>query len=86
MKFGDDGRQGALHEFEQRRAFYVAQLQNFEQQIAGQAAAIASGKDQEAVLVSRRENLIRIESARETLYRNDTGSLVAFLGSRDSNR
>lgn len=70
--------------FEQRRAFYVAQLQNFEQQIAGQAAAIASGKDQEAVLVSRRENLIRIESARETLYRNETGSLVAFLGSRDA--
>ncbi len=70
--------------FEQRRAFYVAQLQNFEQQIAGQAAAIASGKDQEAVLASRRENLIRIESARETLYRNDTGSLVAFLGSRDA--
>lgn len=70
--------------FGQRRAFYVAQLQNFGQQIAGQAAAIEAGKDQEAVLSSRRENLIQIEGARETLYKNDTGSLVAFLGSRDA--
>lgn len=70
--------------FGQRRAFYTAQLQNFGQQIAGQAAAIEAGKDQEAVLSNRRENLILIESARETLYKNDTGSLVAFLGSRDA--
>lgn len=70
--------------FEQRRAFYVAQLQNFGQQIAGQAAAIAAGKDQETVLSSRRENLILIENARQTLFKNDTGSLVAFLGARDA--
>lgn len=70
--------------FGQRRAFYTAQLQNFGQQIEGQAAAIAAGKDQQAVLGSRRENLIQIESARETLYKNDTGSLVAFLASRDA--
>jgi hemolysin D len=70
--------------FAQRHAFYNAQLQNFGQQIAGQAAAIEAGKDQEEVLTRRRDNLVLIENARETLYKNDTGSLVAFLGSRDA--
>lgn len=70
--------------FTQRRAFVVAQLQNFQQQIAGQTAAIASGEQQQLVLTDRRDNLIQIEKARETLFRNETGSLVAFLGSRDA--
>jgi hemolysin D len=70
--------------FAQRHAFYTAQLQNFGQQIAGQAASMEAGKNQEAVLARRRDNLILIENARETLYKNDTGSLVAFLGSRDA--
>lgn len=70
--------------FGQRHAFYNAQLQNFGQQIAGQSAAIAAGVDQETVLSSRRENLILIENARQTLFKNDTGSLVAFLAARDA--
>lgn len=70
--------------FNQRRAFFNAQLQNFKQQIDGQAAAISSGEKQQVVLADRRENLVKIEKARETLFRNDTGSLVAFLGSRDA--
>ncbi|MBD0415492.1 HlyD family type I secretion periplasmic adaptor subunit [Oryzicola mucosus] len=70
--------------FGQRRAFYMAQLQNFEQQIAGQAAAITSGSEQEAILLSRRENLSLIENARETLYKNETGSLLNLLSSRDA--
>lgn len=70
--------------FAQRRAYYLAQVQNFDQQIAGQLAAIASSKEQQAVLVNRRENLSRIEGARESLYRKDSGSLINFLGARDA--
>ena len=70
--------------FGQRRAFYDAQLQNFEQQIAGQTAAIASGKDQEAILTDRQTTLAKIEKARATLYEHQTGSLLNLLGSRDA--
>lgn len=70
--------------FGQRHAFFVAQLQNFQQQIEGQAAAIAAGQKQQVVLTDRRDNLIQIEKARETLFRRATGSLVAFLGSKDA--
>lgn len=70
--------------FGQRRAFYDAQLQNFDQQIAGQAAAITSGQKQATILVDRRETLAKIEKARETLYKSQTGSLLNLLASRDS--
>ena len=80
--FADETLQVQL--FGQRHAFYVAQLQNFDQQIAGQAAAIDSSKDQEKILVSRRGNLAQIENARETLYKKETGSLLNLLGSRDA--
>lgn len=70
--------------FGQRRAFYVAQLQNFEQQIAGQAAVIAASRNQEAVLMNRRETLSRIEGARERLYNRESGSLISLLSSRDA--
>lgn len=70
--------------FRQRHAFYVAQLQNFEQQIAGQAAALEAGKNQEIILLDRRESLILIENARETLYKKESGSLINFLSSRDA--
>jgi len=68
----------------QRHAFYVAQLENFDQQIAGQAATISSSKDQEKILVSRRDTLAQIENAREILYKKETGSLLNLLGSRDA--
>lgn len=70
--------------FDQRRAFYVAQLRNFEQQIAGQTASMAAGKRQQAILLDRRESLTRIENARETLYKKESGSLINFLSSRDA--
>jgi hemolysin D len=70
--------------FGQRRAFYQAQLQNFQQQIAGQAAALDASKSQEAVLVDRRDNLSRIEAARERLYDRESGSLITLLASRDA--
>jgi HlyD family secretion protein len=70
--------------FGQRRAFYVAQLQNFEQQIAGQSAALAASRNQEAVLNDRRDGLSQIEAARERLYNKQSGSLITLLGSRDA--
>jgi HlyD family secretion protein len=70
--------------FGQRRAFYVAQLQNFDQQIAGQIAALTSSRDEELVLRERRENLGLIEDARKKLYERQTGSLLNLLGSRDA--
>jgi HlyD family secretion protein len=70
--------------FGQRRAYYMAQFQNYKQQIAGQVATIASNEDQAAILVARRDTLTQIESAREKLYENQTGSLVNLLGSRDA--
>ncbi|NKQ81845.1 HlyD family type I secretion periplasmic adaptor subunit [Rhizobium ruizarguesonis] len=68
--------------FGQRRAFYTAQLQNFEQQIAGQSAALLASKNQEAVLNDRRDGLSQIEAARERLYNKQSGSLITLLGSR----
>jgi HlyD family secretion protein len=70
--------------FKQRRAFYAAQLQNFDQQIAGQVAAIASSEDQQAILKTRRDNLVKIETVRETLYKQQNGSIINFLDSRDA--
>ncbi|WP_037079863.1 HlyD family type I secretion periplasmic adaptor subunit [Rhizobium sp. CCGE 510] len=70
--------------FGQRRAFYAAQLQNFEQQIAGQSASLAASKNQEAVLTQRRDGLSQIEAARERLYNTQSGSLITLLGSRDA--
>lgn len=73
-----------LQLFNQRHAFRVAQLANFDEQIAGQAAAIASGKQERTILQNRREGLVQIEGAREALYKNETGSLLTLLGSRDA--
>lgn len=73
-----------LQLFEQRRAFRTAQLDNFDQQMAGQTATIAASKDQETILNHRRDGLVQIEEARETLYKQETGSLLNLLGSRDA--
>ncbi len=70
--------------FGQRRAFYVAQMQNFDQQVSAQMALLAGNRDQEAVLRARRENLSRIEGAREKLYENQAGSLLNLLDSREA--
>jgi HlyD family secretion protein len=70
--------------FGQRRAFYMAQLQNFDQQIAGQAAALASARDQQAVLQSQSDTLSRIEQTRQALYDKQTGSLLDLLNSRNT--
>ncbi|ANL75719.1 HlyD family secretion protein (plasmid) [Rhizobium phaseoli] len=70
--------------FGQRRAFYTAQLKNFEQQIAGQSSVLAANRNQEAVLNDRRDNLSLIEATRKKLYDTESGSLLTMLGSRDA--
>ncbi|WP_064685164.1 HlyD family type I secretion periplasmic adaptor subunit [Rhizobium bangladeshense] len=73
-----------LQLFGQRRAFYMAQLQNFEQQIAGQSSVLKANRNQEAVLNDRRDNLSQIEATRKKLYDTESGSLLTMLGSRDA--
>ena len=73
-----------LQLFGQRRAFYTAQLQNFEQQIAGQSSVLAANRNQEAVLNDRRDTLSQIEATRKKLYDKESGSLLTMLGSRDA--
>ncbi|PWK76981.1 HlyD family type I secretion periplasmic adaptor subunit [Aminobacter sp. AP02] len=70
--------------FGQRRAFLMAQLQNFDQQIAGQESTITTAKGQEVVLKERLDNLVEIERAREKLYEQDFGSRLNLLSSRDA--
>ena len=81
---GSRDEQLQLQLFEQRHAFRVAQLANFDEQIAGQAAAIVTGKHEQKILKERREGLVEIEGARESLYKNETGSLLTLLSSRDA--
>lgn len=69
---------------DQRRAFHKAQVENFDQQIAGQRASIVSAKDQQVILTERRDNLLQIELARQKLYDQQNGSISNFLGARDS--
>lgn len=70
--------------FGQRRAYYAAQLQDYDQQIAGQQSEIAAGQKQETILLQRRDTLLRIEGARQTLYKHETGSLLNYLTSKDA--
>jgi HlyD family secretion protein len=70
--------------FNQRHAYHVSQVQNFDQQIAGQAAARKASADQIAVLKDRRSTLVEIETTRQTLYDHQTGSLLNLLTARDA--
>ncbi|MGC4024896.1 MAG: HlyD family type I secretion periplasmic adaptor subunit [Mesorhizobium sp.] len=70
--------------FMQRKAFHDAQMQNFDQQIAGQQAAIESSTDQQTILAERQQTLTQIELAREKLAKQETGSLMNMLTSRDA--
>lgn len=68
----------------QRHAYRKAQLQNFDQQIAGQHASITAAKDQQIILEKRRENLLEIERVRQQLYEKRNGPISEFLSTRDS--
>jgi len=70
--------------YTQRKAFHDAQMQNFDQQIAGQQAAIVSSTDQQTILAERQQTLTQIELAREKLAKQETGSLMNMLTSRDA--
>ncbi|HEY4202517.1 MAG TPA: HlyD family type I secretion periplasmic adaptor subunit [Devosiaceae bacterium] len=70
--------------FGQRRAFYIAQLQNYDQQIAGQQAVMQSSVAQEAVLKNQSDTLAQVEAVRQSLYEHQTGSLLDLLNSRDA--
>ena len=70
--------------FDQRRAFFAAQLRDYDQQIAAQSATISASNDQQGILSERRSTLTQIEGARETLYKHETGSLLDLLSSRDA--
>ena len=70
--------------FGQRQAYYLAQLQNFDQQIAVQKAAIDSSQTQDAVLANQSETLAQIESTRQALYDKQNGSLLDLLNSRNA--
>ncbi|MBE7184200.1 MAG: HlyD family type I secretion periplasmic adaptor subunit [Methylobacterium mesophilicum] len=73
-----------FRQFGQRRAFYVAQLQNFDQQIAGQAATIRTAEEQSKILQARVDTLGQIETVQETLYKREVGSLLNMLSARDT--
>jgi len=70
--------------FGQRRAFYTAQLRNFDQQVAVQQAAMASSKSQASVLKNQSETLAQIETTRQALYDKQNGSLLDLLTSRNT--
>ncbi len=78
----DEQLQVAL--FGQRRAFFMAQLQNLDQQIAGQESSITTAAGQEVILKERLANLGEIEAAREKLYKQEFGSRLNLLSSRDA--
>lgn len=81
-KSPDEQLQVAL--FRQRDAYYRAQVQNFDAQIAGQSATISAGNEQAGILQGRLDTLGQIETTREGLYRRDAGSLLLLLVARDA--
>jgi hemolysin D len=78
----DDVLQGKM--FLQRRAFYEAQLRNFDAQIASARANLKTGQDEEAVLVQRLETMRSIETMRGTLMAKEVGSKLNLLLSQDA--
>jgi HlyD family secretion protein len=78
----DDVLQGRM--FLQRRAFYEAQLRNFDAQIASARANLKTGQDEEAVLVQRLETMTSIEAMRGKLMAKEVGSRLNLLLSRDA--
>ncbi|MCF1744283.1 HlyD family type I secretion periplasmic adaptor subunit [Paradevosia shaoguanensis] len=79
-----DEEQLQVRLFQQRRAYYAAQLQNFDQQVAVQQAAMDSNRSQEAVLKNQSDTLAQIETTRQALFDKQNGSLLDLLTSRNS--
>lgn len=70
--------------FNQRNAYREAQLRDFDEQIAGEAAALIAAKSEADILSKRLEGLNEIEQIRQTLRDRQTGSLFNLLVSRDA--
>lgn len=70
--------------FVQRTAYYVAQMQNFEQQIARADANLATTRAEQAILKQRQERVLEIEKMRGDLYKSQSGSRLNLLLSEDA--
>lgn len=78
----EDDLQAAL--YSQRRAYVEAQLQNYDKQIAGAQAVLATSAKEEQALVKRQATLNQIEQMQATLVQHQTGSRLRLLQARDS--
>jgi hemolysin D len=78
----DDALQAKL--FEQGKEFYDKSLQNYDAQIAGLEANLASNADEEKVLTQRLEILHSIETIRRTLADKGFETRVNLLLSQDA--
>lgn len=78
----EDSLQAEL--YHQRRAYVEAQLQNFDKQIAGAQAVLATSGQEEQALVRRQTTLNQIEQMQATLVQHQTGSRLRLLQARDS--
>lgn len=70
--------------FTHRKAYYVAQMQNFQQQVARADANIETSRAEQAVLKQRLERLQEIERMRTELYETKSGSRLNLLLSEDA--
>src|SRR5262249_55905534 len=70
--------------FWQRKSSYVAQMQNYDAQIASAQANLKTAQDEETVLVQRLETMRSIEAMRSTLAEREVGSKLNLLLSHDA--
>jgi hemolysin D len=70
--------------FLQRKAFYNANMRNYDAQIASANAVLKSSENEEALLTQRLETVQSIESMRTLLMNKDLGSKLNVLLSRDA--
>jgi len=73
-----------LRLFRQRKAFFDANIRNYDAQIASARSNLKSSKDEEALLTQRLDTLRSIESMRTVLMNKDLGSKLNLLISRDA--
>jgi HlyD family secretion protein len=78
----EDELQAAL--YAQRRAYVDAQLHNYDKQIAGAQAVLATSGQEEQALAKRQATLNQIEQMQATLVQHQTGSRLRLLQARDS--
>jgi HlyD family secretion protein len=70
--------------FWQRKSSYVAQMQNYDAQIASAQANLKTAQEEETVLVQRLETMKSIEAMRASLAEKEVGSRLNLLLSHDA--